>query len=277
MMEQHKVLEPRAGPSGMGKDSNEKPINQMKTRPILKTEKTKEKARKKKKTKISSETPAERERRVSLTEQQTLRYKVPARNEGHQQSHTVRNLVPKAIKQEEKPGILSRFTYAYEVDEPPPIDRGHAAVDFYNKTSPYTFNRDSLTNIRKTEKKPSRFRLFFRAQSDYEPTHQKHHLHERRCQNCLHLKEECVCDALTEKTIQTDWAILTQRRIETPKQFTENQLNWLTDLEQNSKVNRRVLAEKKFDRERDICCCPFNTFRIFSKQDMVDTDYYMKK
>lgn len=271
-MEKDKALEPQAGPSGVGKDSSQK----KKTRPILKTEKAKEKA-KKKKTKISTESPAEHERRVSLTEQQTMRYKVPVRIEGHQPSHTVRNLVPKAIKPKEKPETPQRLSYEYNEDDQPTVDRGQAAVDFYNKTSPYTLNRDSLTNIRKTEKKTSRFRLFRRAQSDYEPTHQKHHLHERRCQNCLHLKEECACDILTEKAMKTDWAVLTQRRIEAPKQFTDNRLDWLSELEKNSKVNRRMLAEKKFHRDRDICCCPFNTFRIFSKRDMIDTDYYMKK
>lgn len=271
-MEEDKALKPQAGPSGMGKDLSKKKT----TRPILKTEKSKEKA-KKKKTKISSEeTPSQHERRVSLTEQQTLRYKVPVRIEGHQQSHTVRKLVPKAIIQEQKPRILSNINYEYIEDEQPTVDREHAAVDFYNRTSPYTFNRDSLANIRKTVRKPSRFRLFRRAQSDYEPTHQKHHLHERRCPNCLQLKEECDCDVLTEKATKTDWAVLTQRRIDSPKQFTEKRLDWLTELEQNSKVNRRMLAEKKLHRDREICCCPFNTFRIFAKKDMIDTDYYMK-
>lgn len=66
---------------------------------ILRPEHTKMKKMMKKamKTKESYE---ERRRRSSSVEQQTLRYRIPIRSAGHQQSHTVKNLIPETAKED---------------------------------------------------------------------------------------------------------------------------------------------------------------------------------
>lgn len=94
---------PKAGPSGMTKDVHEEPsdADKRKTRPILKQKKPNKKA---KKVQISQE---RERRRSSSVAQQTLRYRVPARVEGHQRSHTVRKLLPLSRKDEEKPSRAS--------------------------------------------------------------------------------------------------------------------------------------------------------------------------
>lgn len=94
---------PKAGPSGMTKDVHVEPsdADKKKTRPILKQKKPNKKA---KKAQISQEDSA---RRRSSVAQQTLRYRVPARVEGHQRSHTVRKLIPLPGKDEERPSRAS--------------------------------------------------------------------------------------------------------------------------------------------------------------------------
>jgi hypothetical protein len=52
--------------------------------------------------------------------------------------------------------------------------------------------------------------------------------------------------------------------------------DWLVDLEENTKVDLEKVAAEKFSKEREVCCFPFNTFRIFSKRDMKVVDFYRK-
>lgn len=159
------------------------------------------------------------------------------------------------------------------MDEEPTRDRAHDALDFYHKTSPYKHKRESLVDLRKMERKYLRSG---RSTEEKEPTRHKHHLHELRCGECLHLKDECICEVTAEKAHKSDWRILTQRTLEPPRHFVEKRLDWLEKLEKSSRVKRRDLVEKKFDKQREVCCCPFNTFRIYAKQDIADADFYTK-
>lgn len=233
--------------------------------------KTKRKRDKKNKAAIR----AQERRRSSRT--QPLRYKAPERTPGLQQSHSVRAFVPRATP-EIKEERMQKWSCEY--DDSSIFDRDHHdAVDFFIRTMPYAHTEKTLADLRQPARKISHHRLHPRHhhhQDESSLTLPDLFYHTRRCKLCLHVIDECVCQEGHSKPPKSDWAVLVQTELEKPKTFTTSSLGWLEELELDSKVDYRKLINKKFDKSQEICCFPFNTFRIFSKRDIDETDFYKK-
>ncbi|CRL01130.1 CLUMA_CG014686, isoform A [Clunio marinus] len=208
---------------------------------------------------------------------QNLRYTIYFRPSGPQQSNSIKDLLP--IIQKEKKSHQNHHkkkknvTVSHE-SSIPLRDRDHLdAVDFLNRISTLKA-RESLLNLHHPLKKDSWFNFHSRLGSKTN----KFNYHKRRCGSCLEVNEECSCDDPTtcvESQHQSDWATLVMPRRESPIR-KEQSLEWLEELERKSKINCRTLVEEKFSKKREICCFPFNTFNIFSKNDIEVVDFYVK-
>lgn len=210
------------------------------------------------------------QRRFSPSEYPS-RYKIAPRQDRPQRSHSVRNIVPQSTPEPKKPVKPPRKRL--EFDEPTTADRDHhEAVDFYNRSTPYSYTRESLVNLRKPLKNEPRSNLHHHRQT---PAHQRLHFHLRRCNKCLHAKNECVCGNVSSKPLKSDWAVLVQPQIETPRTWVRPRTDWLSELEDKSTIDYEKLVDEKFNASREIFCCPFNTFRIFSKRDIKTVKYYV--
>lgn len=253
------------GTSGIKEVNKEKKVLKKKQSKEKKVKKSKEK-----KANLKESSPQEptHQRRLSSTE----RYKISARQEGPQPSNTVRNLVPRTTLDTKNPPTQPKLRVAF--NEASISDRDHhAAVDFYNRSTRYSYTRESLVNLQKPTKKESRFKLHHHHRT---LAHRKLHFHVRRCMQCLQAKDECICENMAPKLPKSDWAVLVQPQIETPKTWLRPRLDWLRELEEKSTVDREKLIQENFDSNREICCCPFNTFQIFSKREIKNLNYYEK-
>ena len=210
-------------------------------------------------------------RRLSSFENQD-RYKLPVRKEGPQPSHSVRNIVPRLTPEPKKPPIKPKRTIVF--DEPSSEDRDHRAVEFYNRSTKYSYTRESLVNLRVPLRKLSHIKLHYHHRPTH--AHRKLHFHVRRCKECLQVKDDCVCETMPQKPPKSDWAVLVQPQIENPRTWKQPRIDWLGELEEKSVIDRNKLIEDKFDASHEICCFPFNTFQIFSKREVKHNNYYMK-
>lgn len=220
-----------------------------------------------KKLKLKEEKNHQRRRSSS---EQPLRYRLSIRPAGYQQSHSVRNLIP-ISSQEERDQDKSKSLEKTSVrDEPLSTDRDHhSAVEFYNRSTPYSYTRESLIDLRKPYKQESRYHLSHQNTD----LHRQLHSHTKRCKECLQV--DCICMSV-QKPPKSDWAILVQPELENKKTWTRQRLDWLEDLEDSSQGNNTKIDEEKFSIEREVCCFPFSTFRIFSKCNTDNTEYYKK-
>lgn len=272
-MKKDEEKEPEPGPSGLQNDTK-KAATQL---PKLLT--FGEKRRKNNGKKKNKEKSVNLRRRSSV-EQTMERYRLNIRPEGYQQSHLVRNLVsPKAGESKDKK-LDMRMQTKFRDSSSSSSDQGeHDAADFYLRAG--GFKRKSITNLLRTHRKNSDTFLKNRYGHKYsdESSSSKHHVvdhhHIKRCKNCLEPKTHCICLNLPKRASQSDWMTLIRPK-SGDKVFIKRRLQWLEDLEDKSQVKYEKIAEKRFDKGREVCCFPFNTFRIYSRYDVDVLDYYKK-
>lgn len=235
--------------------------------------KAKKRAEKEEKKRIKSiwKTEQQQKRRNS-SQDSTLRYKIPARPDRYQRSHTVSKLIPKPDQSVEANRPKSRNVTKSEIEESHSRDH-HDAAEFYNKTLPYA-PRGSFFNLMKVCS-PSKLDRFHKHEVSA-VSKQKIHHHVKRCKKCLYKKDDCICQKYPVVPPKSDWATMVQSPAEEQVTFNSRRIEWLEQLEKNSVVDRRQLIEEKFNNSFEICCFPFNTFRLFSKRDIEMTDFYIK-
>ena len=258
------------GPSGVKpKKSDDKKEEEASQRPILISEKQ---PKPKKKVKINSLDIPQHQRRSSAD--QPLRYRLTFRPEGTQQSHSIRNVLP---KRSDPPKPLAVKDPVASWDEPQSVTRDHHdAADFYVKSLPFFTCRESLLEMRACKKLDRRDKDHQHKQHAHRSSSANSRLyHVRRCRKCLEIKDACICDTMEPKPLKSDWAVVVLPDLDKKKTFTNGRLDWLEEIE-NNEVDTVTLIEEKFDIEREVCCFPFNTFRIFSKRDIKNVDYYIK-
>lgn len=236
---------------------------------ILKTKKPVTEGKYKKKTvKIASTEFPSHQRGAS--DQSSSRHRLAPRPNRSQKSTSISQIVPRREAAKRREPTLSTLTYTFEE---PSTERDHQlALDFIEKSSPYSA-RESLLDLRRKEKeKKERHHHHHRR----ERTIKRHIHHATRCRSCLQIQDQCECnEALNSIGRKSDWAILVKADIDPPKTWTRQRLDWLEDLEANSKFDREQ-AEEKFSEEQDVCCFPFSTFRIFKKKELKDFEFYCK-
>lgn len=209
--------------------------------------------------------------RRSSSEQTMSRYMLPIRPTGHQRSNSVRDF----LKTVEKPKI-DKQEIPKTVSTEETVDRDHHdAIDLYFRST--GFHKESLSHLRKSHKKESKTWHLHRRKGSKVVCNldSKHNHHIKRCKNCLEPQDKCVCDNIPHQRPQSDWMTLILPKSD-EKVYVENRLDWLEKLEKNSKFDLDEIIENKFDPSYDICCFPFNTFRIFSRRDIDIIDYYEK-
>jgi hypothetical protein len=272
--------EPQPGPSGLQEKNNEKETEDSTTKENEKvsdkklTKSEKKKQAKEKKVKIKN-ISFETQRRRSSSEQSVGRYRILIRPKGHQRSHSVRDLVPKApenlANSENKKQIKT-------ISSATSIHHDHNdATDRYFRSTLYGHHRESLSNLRKAHKSSSKNSLLqhHRHKGSETKCFKKHDHHIARCRQCFEPKSHCVCANMPDNHLQSDWMTLIRPKPDV-KNFTRNRLQWLQELEENSEIDQENLMEENFNDSREICCFPFNTFQIFSQRDIKMTDYYKK-
>lgn len=210
-------------------------------------------------------------RRHSSGEQSRYRSSVV---DGIQQSHLVRNLVPSRLSDEPIKPVAPPVRYVVNMPEK---DRDHhEAAESYLRQTPFMHLRESLFHMGHPRlNKDDKHHRDHRHKSVHEH-HTSVHIHPRRCHQCLEFQNECICDVLSEGPPKSDWAVLVQPQMDKPKSFMEQPLDWLEELEAHSPVNLNAIAEEKFNKTREVCCFPFNTFQIFSRRDIDTLDFYKK-
>lgn len=208
-------------------------------------------------------------RRFSSGEQSRYRSSVV---DGFQQSHLVRNLVPSRLSDEPIKPVAPPVRYV--VNMPEKNRDHHEAAETYLRQTPFMYLRESLFHMRHPLSKDDKHHRDHRHKSSHE--HTSAHVHRKRCHQCLEFENECICDVLSDEPLKSDWAVLVQQQIETPKTFVVQQLDWLEKLEAKTPVDVNAIADKKFDKKYEVCCFPFNTFQIFSRQDINTLDFYKK-
>lgn len=187
-------------------------------------------------------------------------FQLSIRHKGPQKSHSIRNIVPR-LTPEPRNLPNQQNQLRLEFDEPSSSDRDHhAAVEYYNRSTLYSYTRESLINISKPKKKESRSKLHHQHRPKL--THRKFHLHANRCRKCLQRNDECFCESLSEKPPKSDWAVLVQPHIKPSKTWSNSRIDWLEELENKSTVVNENVIDESFDASREFCCCPFKTFHV---------------
>lgn len=196
----------------------------------------------------------------------------PSVVDGVQQSHLVRNLVPTRLSDETAKPVAPPVRYV--VNMPDNERDHHEAAEAYFRRTPFLHLRESLFHMRRPLGIDFRHRDHRHKKLSHE--HAAVQIHPQRCHHCLEINKDCICDTLSDHPPKSDWAVLVQPQFDEPKIFVERRLDWLEDLEKKSPVGLNDIAEGKFDKDHEICCFPFNTFRIFSRQDIENFDFYKK-
>lgn len=212
-------------------------------------------------------------RRRSSSEQ-TLRYRIFIRPGGTQKSHTLRDFLPKPstdLRQK-----IKQKSVRYE-DQPLRSSDydSHDAADFHIHATPFS-TRESLVDLRR----PLKMEPQAQTHNHHHHEDRKLHHHVRRCLQCLESKDDCICATLSGTARssvlpRSNWSTLFQPE-DKPKTWTSPRLNWLHKLENDSQVDHKKLLKIKFSSNREICCFPFYTFRLFAKRDVAEAEYYMK-
>ena len=256
--------------STSGNKDEKRDSKQGRLRSILKSGKQKPEEKPEK----EKDKPFQQHQRRRSSAEQTLRYKIPPRVEGPQQSHSIRNLIPRSTSPVKKVKEIK-----VHIDEPSTSSSGrdhHEAVEFYNRSTGYGYTRESLLNLRGAIKKELPFKNWHRHHRSPEPSTTSRLHHVRRCIECLQAKNECMCETMPPKPQMSDWATMVTPQFDSPKTFTTPRLTWLNDVEKHSKIDQPKLIETKFNKSREVCCFPFGTFGIFAKQDIKTVDFYEK-
>lgn len=247
------VDEPKAGPSGI-QDKNAQGTRKLPSLPARKITPLRIRAR------------TQLQQHVRRSSYEPLRYRLRARTEGVQKSHSVRRIVESQLR----PTRVREKQTRYIVYEPEPLRRSlhHLeALEFYLRSSNY--GRDSLQKDRQKSfamsqrQEPSRSIAPFRIPKRY-------------CKNCLEPIARCVCILSIERPDTSDWMVLLSHSTKRQQIFNTPRNEWLNKLESNTRINIDDVAKEKFNHDREICCFPFNTFKIFSKHEVNVVDYYQK-
>ena len=195
-----------------------------------------------------------------------LKYRLRTRAEGIQKSHSVRKIVESQLR----PTRVREKQMKYTVYQPEPVRRSlhHLeALDFYLRSSNYgrdSFQKDRQKSFAMSQRlDPPRSIAPFRIPKRY-------------CKNCLEPIAKCVCILSIERPDNSDWMILLSHSTRRQKIFITPRNDWLNKLEAKTRINIDKVEEEKFNIGREICCFPFNTFKIFSKHDVDVVDYYKK-
>lgn len=194
--------------------------------------------------------------------------------EGLQQSYSVRKVVPMPESSKSK----SQESPSMPVVEIPDVDDRdhHKAADFFNLISPYVSKNEGFMHLPREKKTESWFNIHRHRKTDGQSDvhHKRHHI--QRCQECFQAKELCQCDSMPPKDPKSDWAILAQALpiTEQPKKYIQPRFNWLEELEA-TEVDVGGIIERNFTRDNEICCFPFNTFALFSKRKIKDTQFWI--
>lgn len=262
--------EPQPGPSGYtgGSKKDDKKNDKSKNQNVVVVEKRRKHHHR---PRFQQDSQQQHKRRSSYDI--TLRYKIQPRQEGTQQSHSVRRLVAAPPRPPSRDRTREKET-RYVVHQPELSRKSHHhldAVDFYYRSTPYGHrHRDGLNKLRhRTFREGQTTRILV-------PSTGTSRLHLNRCRNCLELLSNCVCVLKIDRPATSDWTTLFRSHPERPRGFVQPRGNWLVDLEEKSKIDPEKIAQEKFNSEREICCFPFSTFKIFSKRDIEVVDFYRK-
>lgn len=227
----------------------------------------------------TSTTPPRHSRRSS-----DLKYLLPKKHEKYQRSEFYKDITS---RRKPKPNFVvdhTRIVYKVYYPEKTPRDY-HEAVDFYYRSAGLPVPIESLSNLRRTLSQRSRTRnrpKLIKSENVKQYSH-----YPKRCRLCLHLKNDCICksfentDASDKITNLSDWKIIVSLSHDAPQhQCDSNRLSWLEELEEKSKINKRVLKETRENLEA--CCFPFSTLRVFdkifdNKKNCEEIDFYMKQ
>lgn len=238
---------------------------------ILKTENSANEEKKKKKSvKIDSPEPSAPRRGFS-DQKSSSRYRMAQHSNRTQRSHSIANVVPRREAAKRPQAAVSTLSYSYEV---PSSDRDHhSALEFLEKSSPFTA-RESLLDLRKRDAKEK-----FRQHHHHHKKDggvKRHVHHTKRCRECLEIEGECECSlAPVTVRLSSDWGFLVKPDIAPIRTWTNPRLDWLEELEEASE-GALDQAEEKFTKEDEICCFPFSTFNIFKKKELKTLDFYTK-
>lgn len=223
-------------------------------------------------------------RRTSTSIDQPLRYKIQIREKGVQPSNSIRNIVPSQTlpirrKRKENPSHFQRII-VHQVEETNSDRDHHDAVDFYYRSTAYSHHQESLSHLRKHAVQSQSRKLFIdksKHQSDTDTSLTSPNKHER-CKKCLerHNTNSCVMsDDFSGLLLKTDWLTLVQpSAVPKKKVFTEPRHQWLVDLEESSKVDKRKLLE---DSQHGLFCCfPFMKLKFTSKREREYINFYLR-
>lgn len=151
------------------------------------------------------------------------------------------------------------------------------AVDFYYRAEGLTHFSESIGNLRRAfsvKRRKSEIKMDFHHPKSTS-------VYSKRCRGCLQEFSECFCDNLSNRSSNenlSDWMkIITYDNPSRRKYLnSENRLEWLEELEDESEFDKQEYLQKKM-KSREICCFPFDTFGIFHKKEMEEIDFYTKK
>lgn len=264
--------DPKPGPSGVPKDDDDN--NNNKKKPPEETKKILFKLydRKPRSRAQNVQRPMQHHfRRASYDA--PLRYRVPPRMPGLQASNSVRRIVGAsrlsalALRNQN----VRREKRTRLVVHQPDSSRRHNqfdALEFFYRSTQYG-KQHHLDEIQQLRRGAPSMRIRERKRETYK-------LPRRYCRNCLEPLTNCICILGIDRPATSDWTVLLRQKAEA-KVFTTPRGEWLNTLEKQTKVDVDKIADKKFDISQEVCCFPFNTFKIFAKRDVKTVDYYKKK
>jgi hypothetical protein len=206
---------------------------------------------------------------VQIAYEKPSRYKLPAREERTQVSHSVKKFVATPVS---TPKVREKQTRLV-LHEPELARRSHHhldAVDYYYRSTKYgNRHKDDIEHLKQKHAYPK----------DRVKPIQPSHRHRNVCKNCLEPISNCICILGIERPPKSDWAVILSHRLTVPPWgFQQSRLEWLEKLErENEKIDIDKLAKKKFHIHNEICCFPFTTFWFFYKSDIECFDYYRRE
>jgi hypothetical protein len=212
--------------------------------------------------------------RERLSVEQPSRYKIFIRPKGTQISHSIRRFIPSKLQRKET--VSPQTSIKLEVHKPEiKIHRDHHdAIDFFHKCTGFIHRRESISNLREricSGIESIEVRKEVEKKIDFNNS-------QRRLSHYMYFQsiDKSLCPHQEQNNFKTDWSILVQPACEKRKLFTTSRLEWLIQLEHESKVNKEILLKENFNKDGEICCFPFNTFKLFSKNEIQMADFYIK-
>lgn len=155
----------------------------------------------------------------------------------------------------------------------------HEAAEFYHRSEGLPMPIGSIEALRRTFSRQDS--IVRPSKSSKSKSVKRFSYYPKRCRQCLHLKQDCVCESFKidddfEKVSQeSDWMTITLSHGDPRERFDPNsRLKWLEELEEESEINKQD-SEKNLSNF-EFCCFPFSTVRMFSKKKSKEIDFYTK-